>query len=352
MPEPRISIKDIARIAGVSYSTVSRALHDSSLISEEVRVRIKNLASTMGYTPNAVAQSLQSRLTHSIGLIITTISDPFFMDVVSGVEEAAREAGFSVFLATSNNNPDQEIKILETFNRRRVDGVILAASRIGNDYANRLERIQIPVVMINNQAIGEYKNLYSVAVDDYAGGCIAMQHMIELGHSKIGYIGVSNRPGSNGRRLKSYFLAMQERGFTGRPDWVHLDESVNNEDLAGDIRVGQNLAPLLLKSGVTAIFCYCDTIAAGAFIACRKLGISIPEDVSIIGFDDNVLCEIISPPLTTIRQPKREMGQMAIRMLLNCFQGENVEDALLQPSLVVRGSTAPPQGKKTTARGE
>jgi DNA-binding LacI/PurR family transcriptional regulator len=340
--EPRVSIKDIARTAGVSFSTVSRALHNSPLISEEVRTRIQELARTMGYTPNALAQSLQARLTHSIGLIITTIADPFFMEVVSGVEQTARQAGFSVFLAMSNNDPEQEIQILETFNRRRVDGVILAASRIGADYASRLERIQIPVIMINNQAEGEYKNLYSVSVDDYAGGCMAMEHLIALGHQKIGYIGVSNRPGSNGRRMKSYFLALQKHGIIAQPEWICLDVSIHNEDMAGDIRVGQTLTPKLIQAGVTAIFCYCDTVAAGALLACRKLGVSVPEELSLIGFDDNILCEIVSPALTTIHQPKVEMGQMAMQMLLNSFRGEDIQDYLLQPALVVRESTAPP----------
>ncbi|HEX9013797.1 MAG TPA: LacI family DNA-binding transcriptional regulator, partial [Anaerolineaceae bacterium] len=160
------SIKDIARAAGVSFSTVSRALNDNSLISVEVRARIQELAREMGYTPNALAQGLQSRQTNSVGLVLTTISDPFFVDVVKGVEEVAREAGISIFLATSNNDPDQEIKIIENFSRRRVDGVIVAASLISSAYAKQLERVRIPVVMINNQAEGStYQQLYSVSVD-------------------------------------------------------------------------------------------------------------------------------------------------------------------------------------------
>src|SRR5512138_368450 len=124
----RISIKDIARQAGVSYSTVSRALHDNPLISHEVRTRIQELAKSMGYTPNALAQGLLSHRTDSIGMVITTISDPFFVDVLSGVEEVAQESGYSILMATSNNDPEREIKVIETFSRRRVDGVIVAAS--------------------------------------------------------------------------------------------------------------------------------------------------------------------------------------------------------------------------------
>src|SRR4030067_341913 len=143
----RVSIKDIAKAAVVSYSTVSRALNDNPLISQEVRTRIQALAQSMGYSPNALAQSLQSRLSNSIGLVITTIADPFFADLALGLEEVAHQADISVFLASSHNDPEREIKIIQTFERRRVGGVIVASSPIGSEYATRLERIRIPVVM-------------------------------------------------------------------------------------------------------------------------------------------------------------------------------------------------------------
>src|SRR5215469_4296324 len=133
-----VSIADIARAAGVCHATVSRALHESPLISEATRERIQLLASEMGYTPNAIAQSLQTRQTSTIGLVVTSIADPFFGDVVKGVEEVAREGGFSVFLSASHNDPDQEMAIIETFHRRRVDGVLVASSRVTN-YKERLD---------------------------------------------------------------------------------------------------------------------------------------------------------------------------------------------------------------------
>ncbi len=340
---PGVSIKDIAKAAGVSFSTVSRALNDNPLISQEVRVRIQDLAREMGYTPNALAQGLQSRQTNSIGLVITTISDPFFVDIVKGVEEVGQEADISVFLATSDNDPDREIKIIETFSRRRVDGVIVAASRISDEYASRLEQIRIPVVMINNQAEeGEYGQLYSVSVDDYSGGRMAVQHLLDLGHRRIGYIGVSNRPHSNTRRMQSYLDLLAERGITANTEWTCLSEDTAIGDLAGDIKVGQCLAPRLLETGVTAMFCYCDTVAAGAILACHDLGFRVPAQVSIVGFDDNELCEIVQPRITTIHQPKREMGQTAMKMLLASMQGKEVDDCTLEPTLVLRESTAPP----------
>ncbi len=336
----RISIKDVAREAGVSYSTVSRALNHSPLISEEVRARVQTLAQEMGYTPNALAQSLQSNRSHSIGVVITTISDPFFAGVVQGVEEAAREAGLNVFLATSNNDPENELRIIESFHRRRVDGVIVAASRIGEDYTQKLERVRIPVIMINSQAVGTLQDLHAISIDDLAGARLAVEHLYALGHRRIGYVGVQNRPGSNARRLEGYQQVLQQYDLPRTSEWVQVSDGAILEGLEGDLRAGHALASALLRHDVTAIFCYCDSVAAGVVAACRDLGIDVPGQVSIIGFDDSELCELLCPPLTTIHQPMVEMGRMALRMLADTLAGKPVSDVTLQPSLVVRGSTA------------
>ena len=345
----RVSIKDIARVAGVSYSTVSRALNNNPLISQEVRSRVQTLAQSMGYSPNALAQGLLSRRTHSIGVIITTVSDRFFVDVLKGVEEVAKAAGIGVFLAISNNDPDQEIKIIENFNRRRVDGVIVAASRLDSDYANRLEEIHIPIVVVNNQAEGDYQNLYSICVDDYAGGRLAMRHLFELGHRKIGYLGMVNRPASNHRRFIAYLDSLKEQGITPQESWTYIDQNMTAGDLEGDILAGQSAAPALVEAGLTALFCYCDTVAIGVMMACRRMNINIPGEISVVGFDDSDLCEIVSPPLTTILQPKYQMGQMAMHMLIACITKEEVEEHIVQPTLVIRESTAAPRsdGKST-----
>jgi LacI family transcriptional regulator/LacI family repressor for deo operon, udp, cdd, tsx, nupC, and nupG len=337
----RISIKDIARAAGVSSSTVSRALNDSSLISLDVRARIQRLAREMGYTPNALAQSLQSNRSHSVGVIITTISDPYFARLVQGVEEAARQKGLTVFLATSSNDPDNEIRILENFQRRRVDGVILAASRIGEEYARQFEHVRLPVIMVNNQATGQNPDLHSLSMDDLSGGEMAAEHLYALGHRRIGYAGMRNRPGSNARRLQGYQAVMRRHGLEARPELIcHSPEDVP-DGLEGDFTAGKEMALALLDQGASAIFCYCDSVAAGALAACRERNFSVPEQVSIIGYDDSDLCPILTPALTTIHQPALDMGRMALQMLAKTLSGEPVADTVLQPSLVMRGSTAP-----------
>jgi len=339
----RVSIKDIARAAGVSTSTVSRALNDSPAIRPEVRVRIQGLAQAMGYTPNALAQGLLSQRTHSIGLVITTISDPFFVDIVKGIDAVAQQAGISVFLATSDNDPEREIKIIEMFSRHRVDGVIVAASRISSEYASRLGQIHIPVVMINNQVEGaEYNHVNSVRVDDYAGGVLATRHLIDLGHRRIGYLGLDNRPGSNTKRMEGYRDALVQSGAGFCPEWICLSKQTANGDLSGDLQTGRQLGLELIRMEVTAVFCYCDTVAAGVLNACRKAGISVPGQISLVGFDDNELCEIVDPPLTTIHQPKLKMGQQAMKMLLAGLDGERIGDTVVPPVLVVRSSTGPP----------
>src|SRR6266705_3021063 len=255
MRRQEVSIEDIARVAGVSHSTVSRALRDSSLISFEVRERIQKLAREMGYTPNAIAQSLQTRQTSTVGLVVTSIADPFWGDVMKGIEEVARTAGFSVFLSASHNDPDQEMAIIETFRRRRVDGILVAASRITSHYKKRLDHMQVPTVLINSQAESEARLLHWVSVDDCKGAQLAVEHLLQLGHRSIGYLGISSRPRSNQQRLLGYQSALATAGVPYCDAWVVIttgDEASHEED----ITAGQNSLPRLLDAGVTAIFCY------------------------------------------------------------------------------------------------
>ena len=192
-----VTIKDIAKAAGVSHTTVSRALKDNPAISVKTTKRIQQLAQQMGYTPSAVAQSLLSQQTRTIGMVVTTIADPFVAQVVEGVEQVAQVANYSVFLTTSHNNPNQELAVVETLHHRRVDAIIVTASRVGSLYSSQLDQIKIPIVLINNQEEGEY--LHSVAVDDMQGAQLAVNYLVELGHRRIGYEYHGARTGPEGR---------------------------------------------------------------------------------------------------------------------------------------------------------
>ena len=336
-----VSIQDIALAAGVSHSTVSRALHNSELISPEVRQRIQQLAQAMGYTPNAVAQSLKGQRTNSVGLVITSIADPFVGRVVRGIEEVAQAANVSVFLSVSYNDPEREMKAIETFHRRRVDGVISATAQIQGPYVERLAQIGMPTVMINWQPDSDADQLLSVDADDYGGARQAVEHLLALGHRRIGYLGVANRMHSSQRRLAGYRDTLTETGIRVDETWIRIVQARVGSD-ANDVAEGQALLPGLLQTGVTAVFCYNDMIAVGVLMACRELGLAVPAQLSVVGYDDVDLASYVTPPLTTIHQPKLRLGEIAMQMLLDVLEGRPVQSRILPTEFVVRASTCPP----------
>ena len=336
-----ISIQDIAQAAGVSHTTVSRALRNSPLISVEVRERIQRLAQDMGYIPNAVAQSLRGERTNTIGLVVTSIADPFVGRVVRGVEEVAQRYHLSLFLSVSQNDPDRELAVIENLHRRRVDGVIVAAARLSAQHEQRLANMHVPTVLINHQSETCLEHTHSVFVDDYHGARSAVEYLFGLGHRAIGYLGAESRPRSNRARLTAYRDALEAAGVPFDESLVRMappEHHLNSED----VQDGQELLIALVKAGVTAVFCYNDMMAVGALMACRALGIHVPEQLSIIGFDDVDLAQFVTPPLTTVHQPKLRMGQVAMEMLMDLLSGRPVQDHRLPTELVLRGSTAGP----------
>lgn len=325
-----VTIKDIAKVAGVSHTTVSRALSGNPAISQKTTLRVRKIAQQMGYTPSAVAQSLLSQRTKTIGMVVTAISDPFVAKVVEGVESIAQAANYSVFLATSHNNPDKEINVVETLHRRRVDAIIVTSSRIGSLYSDRLAQIKIPIVLINNQEEGEY--LHSVAADDIAGARLAVEYLLGMGHRRIGYVGSVNRPRSNQRRFLGYQVALQAAGIEPDPA---LTRPLNAEN---DLKLGRQALSLYLDAGATALFCYNDVIAIGLMTACREQNIIVPSQLSVVGFDNIEATVYVSPPLTTVSQPRFVMGQQAMEMTLDLLDGKEVADQILACNLIERQS--------------
>jgi LacI family transcriptional regulator/LacI family repressor for deo operon, udp, cdd, tsx, nupC, and nupG len=335
-----VSIEDIAHVAGVSHATDSRALRGSSLISAEVRKNIQGLAVAMGYTPNAVAQSLKGQRTNTIGLVVTSIADPFYGRLVRGIDEIARQADVDVFLGVSYNSADQEIAVIESFHRRRVEGVITASSRLTEEQLDKLARAGTPTVLVNRQAEGGRQGFRSVQVDSYAGAQQAMGHLLKLGHSAIAYLGATNRPASNRQRMAGYCDALAAAGVEVQDGWIQ-QASPERRSYSDDVEDGQKLMLQALQSGVTAAFCYNDMHAVGALLTCRQLGIAVPQQVSIVGFDGVELAQYVTPPLTTIHQPKLRLGQLAIEMLLKLMQEKPVEDVTVSVQLIERRSSGP-----------
>ncbi|MBW4624653.1 MAG: substrate-binding domain-containing protein [Brasilonema octagenarum HA4186-MV1] len=338
MSKRRISIQDIARRAGVSHSTVSRALRDNSVISPKVREEIKQLAREMNYVPNAIAQSLLSSRTNTIGVVVTSIADPFFAEVVEGIEQVARSAGLSVVLSASHRDVEEEIAAINNFNRRRVDGILVADSRTGKQHMKQLAQIAMPTVLINSQSKEQSQMFHSVEIDDRLGGKLAVEHLVSLGHKRIGYLGVGDHSKSNQQRLEGYRMALSEANLSPMSVVVAISDEDNIR--ASDVATGQQMLPKLVTAGVTGIFCYNDMVAVGALLACQELGISVPQDLSLVGFDGIALSGYVTPPLTTICQPMLEIGCSAMQMLLDLLQEKTVENRVLSPFLVQRGSSA------------
>lgn len=335
-----VSIEDVARAARVSHSTVSRALRNSPLISAEVRERVQQIAREMGYIPNAIAQSLKHRRTDTIGLVATSIADPFFADVTKGVEETARRAGLSVFLSATYSDEAQELAAIETFHRRQVDGLILVSLPLSERHHERLRRLGVPAVLVNTQLPNVGRELVSVVVDDYGGAIQAVDHLIGLGPRRIGYLGTASRPRSNMRRRAGYEDSLRAAGLAPAPELVVEAATPNPDD---DVQMGAALLPELLGAAPSAIFCYNDMLAIGALLACRRLGISVPGQLSLIGFDDVATAGYVTPALSTVRQPRRDLGRTAMQMLLDLLAERPVEPQVLSTTLVPRESTAPPQ---------
>ena len=339
----RASIKDIARVAHVSHSTVSRALSNSSLVKAETAETIRRIAQESGYRASAVARSLVTSRTHTIGVVVTAISDPFVSEVVSGIEEAANDHGYSVLLANSNADPAREVKVVRSFEERRVDGIVVTASRVGAVYMPTLSQMRVPIVLVNNQHPSEFA--HSVMIANTQASREITRYLIHIGHRRIAYIGDRFGHQSDTERFGGYRAALNEADLPFQPELVVH----GNGKPEGGVEAMEKLA--VLPDRPTAVFCYNDMTALGALRAIRGLGLGVPEDISLAGFDDLFLAQYTEPPLTTIRQPKHAMGRLAMETLLTILGGSTSAHNIQVPGeLVIRQSTAPPKEARASNR--
>jgi DNA-binding LacI/PurR family transcriptional regulator len=332
------SIKDIARLANVSSSTVSRALQSSPLISRRTAERIQRIARESGYRVSAIARGLVTQKTKTIGVVVTTIADPFVSEVVNGIEECGNDHGYSVFLANSNADPERETKVVHSFSERRVEGVVVTSSRVGARYLPLLSEMRIPIVLVNNQHPGEFVN--SVLIENVKASAEVTNHLIQLGHKRIAYLGDRFGYQSDTERFAGYREAL------GRAELPFLPELIVHGDGKCEGGMTGVEALLNLPKPPTAIFCYNDMTALGALRQLHLRKMRVPEDISVVGFDDLFIASYTQPPLTTVRQPRRLMGRLAMESLLKLISGEDSSSAINVPAeLIVRESTAPPPEK-------
>jgi DNA-binding LacI/PurR family transcriptional regulator len=332
-----VTIKDVARKAGVAHTTVSRALRGSSLISTATTERVSKIAFEMGYQPSAAARSLKTRRSTVLGVIVSAIDDPFFSEILQGIDDVAQQSGYSLFIAASQRDLDRERAIVRTMREHRVDGVIICSTPFSAEQSNQLHSSEIPIVIINNQSSEDYR--YSIYHDDLDGSRQVMRHLLDLGHRHIAYLGYSSSGRTNTKRLNGYREQMQAAGLTIQPGY-EFDARVSNPH-AGKSAIAHFLS---LPQRPTAIFCYNDMLSIGVLRGLQESGLCVPDDCSVAGFDNIPFSEFTNPPLTTFEQPKRFIGQEASRLVLGLLVEKSPDPMIrtLQGNLRVRGSTARP----------
>ena len=337
-----VSIKDIARSANVSHSTVSRALNNSPRVKSETVEKIRQIAEESGYRGSAIARSLATRRTRTIGVVVTTIADLFAAGVVSGIETVAGDHGYSVFLANSNADPEREMRVVRTFEERRVDGIIVTASRVGALHLPLLSRMNVPIVLLNNQHPSQFA--HSVMIENLSASYEATRYLVELGHRRIAYIGDRNGRTSDTERFGGYRQALDSGHLAFQPELVLYGSGTPESGMEA------MAAFLRLPDRPTAVFCYDDMTALGAMRQIRDAGLRVPRDVSVIGFDDLSIVRFTEPPLTTVRQPMSEMGRLAMEAMLDLLGGSGATHEIkIRGELIVRASTGPPNAAANAA---
>lgn len=339
MPNKRVSIKDIARVAGVSHPTVSRALRGQGRMSDVTRERIIAIAQEMGYTPSLVARGLVTQRSHLIGLIVTQFSDPFNTEVAEGIEDEALRHGYTLFLASTRGvDPEREVQVVREMQGRQVDGIIVSSSRVGSRYADLLDEIGIPIVLINNHAGGA--NVHGIYHDDYHGARQMVDHLLAQGRQHIAFLGNGRAGRAQSERQRGWSDAMLTAGSL-----IDVIAFGSNGRMAGGAEGAQKLlalADLRWSHAPDAICCYNDAMAIGAMKVLRRQGLRIPEDVAITGFDDIEMAAYVCPPLTTFHQPRYEMGVESMKIMLQALEGghksEQPVNIVMHGELVARES--------------
>jgi len=336
-----VSIKDIARVAGVSHTTVSRALRGSSLISDETTRRIQETALSLGYLPSAAARSLKTNRSQALGIIVSSIDDPYFSEILQGIEEIAQGNHYSLFIAASQRSSDRESAIVQAMRQHRVDGIIICSTPFSSERSQQLSKYGIPIVMVNNQAAEEYR--YSIYHDDVDGSRQVTRHLIDLGHHKIAYLGNSSSGRTTQDRLAGFRYEMECAALSFPNEYIY--EISGSEPEKGMLAAEHFLK---LPDRPTAIVCFNDMLAIGLLKALQQLGVRVPEDISVTGFDNIVFSNYTNPSLTTFDQPKRFIGQKAAELILSLLSSASdihippQKIHVLKGRLLVRHSTAPP----------
>ncbi|HUA28844.1 MAG TPA: LacI family DNA-binding transcriptional regulator [Streptosporangiaceae bacterium] len=332
-----MTLRDVAVRAGVHPATASRALNPETriLVSEDTARRVLDAAAELGYSPNPVARSLRTRRSHTVGVLIPDLNNPLFPPIVRGLEDRLAAAGYVALIGNTDSDDTRERMVFDQMRARHVDGLVLATARLHHPLLAEAARADLPVVLINRLA--QDYSFPSVSVDNERGVRMAVSHLAALGHRRIAYIAGPQEMSTGLSRYRGFVTAMESSGLQVDSDLVVFAKAFTVEE---GLRCGRIL--LERRGGCTAIAAGNDMLAVGCYGALDEAGLSCPEDISVVGFNDMPFIDRLRPPLTTIRFPHYQVGTEAAQLLLERIAEHSgpVKILYLAPELIIRGSTS------------
>ncbi|SAK78527.1 ribose operon repressor [Caballeronia catudaia] len=328
------TIKDVAAIAGVSFTTVSHVVNNSRPVSADVRAKVERAIRELDYVPSAVARSLKARSTATIGLLVPNATNPYFAELARGVEDGCAKNGYCVFFCNSDDDPAKQRSYLRVLQEKRIDGLVIASAGEDSVLAQCLAGAREPLMIVDRNIEGLQSDL--VQIDHEKGAYLATRHLLQLGHSQIGCITGPVATAVSAMRLHGFIRAMAERGVEIAPNAIQQSDFSATGGYAAASQLLDNMKP-------TAIFACNDMMGIGALRAAAERHIDVPTDCSIIGFDDVELSRYTYPALSTVGQSVRALGEMAAQTLIDRITGKltgTTRRRVVAPRLVLRESTA------------
>lgn len=328
-------MRDVAKLAGVSLTTVSRAFTSPELVSDEVRQRVAAAVKSLNYTPNLNARSLRRRSTGIVIVLLPDIGNPFFSTLLKSIEETARNAGRAILVGDTGKDFELAATYAQQLDAQRADGMILLNGFLPfqDEFSGTIAQARHPIIVVSERIPGS--GLPTVGIDNVAAAREVVEFLVKAGHRRIGHIGGPRDNILTAQRLQGYSEGLAAVGLDVRNELIHYGDF--------SIESGRTAARLLLHVAPrpTAIFAANDEMAVGAIIELKSHGLRVPEDMSVVGFDDIEFANSYDPAITTVRQPRRDMGQIAMKLIIDCLENRPLEtiDVVLPHQLIVRRST-------------
>lgn len=331
----RVTLRDVAQAAQVSINTASRALNEKPDVNEETRERVLEAAARLGYRPNRLAQGLRGKKVGTIGVVVADLSNPFFVEVVKGVEEEAYRHGFTIMVTNTNEDPVKEEEVIKTLVLHQVAGLIITPSQKSDGFLPFLAAEDVPFVLVARRF--EQFSCHAVLNDDFTGAFSAVNHLIELGHREILFINGPPTNWSASQRLSGYRQALDRAGIPYRP------ELVRSCSVTAESGARETLDYLADNPVPDAVFAFSDYMAIGVIGALRERGLNVPGDVSVVGYDGIQIGASLDPPLTTVEIAKHSLGVASTQVLIELIKDEHARheprQTMLPPKLLTRQST-------------